>query len=358
MQKTAAYGGCGARVMPAGAGDGWRARGRAPFPFLHFAFCILNFVMLASCSTPPPTDPNIITLAARAGPTSLDPRFANDEGTSRIGELISESLVDNGADLRIRPVLPQRPENPDPTTYIAHLRRHVRFHDGHELTSRDVVYTFSQFLDPEFISPYKGAFGVMASVRALDDYTVEFKMKEPFAAFPIQLVPVPIVPDGAGDSMRTLPIGTGPYRFVRYDVDDKVVLTALEGYWDGLPNNAGVIFKIMPHDTLRGLELRKGTADLIINDLPPDIVYQMERGGDFEVVRSPGLDFSYLGFNMRDPIVGDKRVRHAIGHAINREAIVKYLRRDLAKLATGLIPPQSWAYEPDVFTFDYDPERA
>jgi peptide/nickel transport system substrate-binding protein len=269
-----------------------------------------------------------------------------------------ESLVDNSDDLRIRPVLAESLEPVGATTYIARLRRGVLFHDGHELTSKDVVYTFSQFLDPAFISPYKGAFGVMASVRALDDYTVEFTMKEPFAAFPIQLVPVPIVPDGAGDAMRTAPIGTGPYRFVRYDVDDKVVLKAFEHYWDGPPRNAGVVFKIIPDDTMRGLELRKGTADLIFNDLPPDIVYQMERTKEFTVVRRQGLDFSYLGFNMRDAVVSDKRVRHAIGYAINRDAIVKYLRRDLANPATGLIPPQSWAYEPGVFKFSYDPERA
>jgi peptide/nickel transport system substrate-binding protein len=169
------------------------------------AFCILHFALLTGCATSsPPPDPNIITIAARVGPNSLDPRFANDEGSARMGELIFESLVDNGDDLRIKPVLAERLEHPDPLTYIAYLRGHVKFHDGHELTSKDVVYTFSQFLKPDFISPFKGAFTIMASVRALDDYTVEFKMKEPFAAFPIQLVPVPIVPDGAGDTMRTL----------------------------------------------------------------------------------------------------------------------------------------------------------
>jgi peptide/nickel transport system substrate-binding protein len=323
------------------------------------AFCILHFALLIGCATSsPPQDPNIITIAARVGPNSLDPRFANDEGSSRVGELIFESLVDNSDDLRIKPVLAERLEQPDPLTYIAYLRGHVKFHDGHELTSKDVVYTFSQFLKPDFISPLKGGFTMMASVRALDDYTVEFKMKEPFAAFPIQLVPVPIVPDGAGDTMRAFPIGTGPYRFVRYYPDDRVELSAFEGYWNGQPNNAGIVFKVIPDDTMRGLELRKGTADLVFNDMPPDIVYSMEKTGDFKIERSPGLDFSYLGFNMRDPVVSDKRVRHAIGYAINRDAIVKYLRRDLATPATGLMPPQGWAYEPGIFAFTYDPERA
>ena len=326
-----------------------------------FAFFLVHFAFAQACSrSSPPPDPSIITVAARVGPNSLHPLKANDEGTTRVAALVYESLMEIGEDLRARPALAERLDNPDPLTFIAHLRRGVKFHDNRELTAKDVVFTFSQFLDPAFISPYKGAFTVMSSVRALDDYTVEFKLKEPFAAFPFaNLVPIDIVPASIDEaSLTTFPIGTGPYRFVRYDVDDKVELSAFENYWDGMPNNAGVVIKIIPDDTMRGLELRKGSADVIMNDIVPDIAYQLEKSGDFRTVRSAGLDFSYVGFNMRDPIVSDKRVRHAIGYAMNREAITKYLRRDLARPATGLIPPQAWAYEPGIFTFTYDPPRA
>jgi peptide/nickel transport system substrate-binding protein len=199
----------------------------------------------------------------------------------------------------------------------------------------------------------------MASVTALDDYTVEFRLTEPFPAFPLgNLVPVQILPEGAGDSMAASPIGTGPYRFVRYDVDDEVVLSAFEGYRGGPPGNAGLVLKIIPDDTIRGLELRKGTVDLVINNMPPDIVHQLEESGDFTVTRVRGLDFSYLGFNMRDAVLSDVRVRHAIGYAIDGDAIIRYLRRNLATPATGLIPPQAWAYEPDIHTFHHDPARA
>ena len=139
-------------------------------------------------------------------------------------------------------------------------------------------------------------------------------------------------------SLRTFPIGTGPYRFVRYDADDTLVLSAFEGYWDGLPNNAGIVMKVVPDDTMRGLELRKGTTDLVVNDLPPDIVHQLEKSGEFSIERSPGLDFFYLGFNMRDPVLADNRVRQAIGYATNRDAIIEYLRRGLARPAAGLVP--------------------
>jgi peptide/nickel transport system substrate-binding protein len=322
--------------------------------------CLVALLTSACRSQQPAADPNIITIAARVGPNNLHPLKANDEGTARVGQLMYDSLMDNGQDLRAQPRLAERIEMPDPRTYVVHLRRGVRFHDGHELTSRDVVFTFSRFLDPAFLSPFKGAFTVMAGVRALDDYTVAFSLKTPFPSFPVtNLVPIPIIPDGVDEqSLARTPNGTGPYRLVRYAADDKVELKAFDGYWNGPPRNAGVVFKVIPDDTMRGLEMRKGTADLIVNDVPPDIVYQMQKSGDFRIVRSPGLDFSYLGFNMRDPVVADKRVRQAIGYATNRDAIVKYLRRDLAHPATGLLPPQAWAYEPDIFTFTFDPEKA
>ena len=326
-----------------------------------FAICILHLAFLAAgCVRQEPPDPNIITIAARVGPNNLHPLKANDEGTARVGQLMYDTLMDTGDDLRAHPRLAERLERPDPLTYIVHLRRGVKFHDGRELTARDVVHTYSLFLDPAFVSPFKGSFTGLAGVRALDDYTVAFSLKAPFPSFPVtNLVPIPILPAGVDEATLTRrPNGTGPYRFVRYATDDTVEVAAFPGYWNGPPRNSGVVFKVIPDDTMRGLELRKGTADLIVNDVPPDIVHQMEKDGDISVVRSPGLDFSYLGFNMRDPVVSDKRVRHAIGFATNRAAIVKYLRRDLAHLATGLLPPRAWAYEPDVLMFNYDPEQA
>ncbi len=324
------------------------------------AWLVLCAALGASCSGgAPPRDRNVVVVGIRTGPNNLDPRQGNDETSQRVAQLVFSSLMDVGPDLRVTPHLASRLDNPDPLTYVAHLRRGVKFHDGHELTSRDVVYTYADFLDPAYISPFKGGFRVLESVRALDAYTVEFRLKEPFAAFPAQLAGVPrIVPADSADAMRTFPIGTGPYRFVSYAADDQVVLSAFEGYFDGLPNNAGIILKVVPDDTMRGLELRKGSVDLVVNDLPPDMVHELETTRAFAVQRDPGLDFSYLGFNMRDPILKDRRVRHAIGYAVNRDAIVTYLRRGLARPAVGLVPPQAWAFEPDVRTFSFDPGRA
>jgi peptide/nickel transport system substrate-binding protein len=326
-----------------------------------FAVCLLPSAFLSTgCFQPRATqDPGIITIAVRSGPNTLDPRLSNDEATQRMSQLVYSPLLEHTDDLRIRPALAQRLDNPDPLTYIAHLRHGVTFHDGHELTSRDVVYTFRSILDPALLSPFSGAFRLLKNVRALDEHTVVFTLTEPFAAFPLQLTGVPpIVPADAGDSLQTLPIGTGPYRFVRYEPDETLVLSAFEQYWDGPPNNRGIVMKVVPDDTMRGLELRKGTTDLVVNDLPPDIVYQLEKSGQFAIERSPGLDFFYLGINMRDPVLADVRVRHAIGYATNRDAIIKYLRRGLGRPAVGLVPDLAWAFEPAVFHFTYDAHLA
>ena len=325
----------------------------------RFACCILHCALLGSaCRSSPPPDSRFITVAVRSGPTTLDPRQGVDESSQRVSQLIFNSLVEWGDDLRVHPALAERLDNPDPLTYVVHLRRGITFHDGHELTARDVVYTFASFLDPAFVSPLKGAYKLLRGVTAVDDYTVRFTLAEPFAAFVIQLVLPPVVPDGSGERPRTFPIGTGPYRFVRYDTDDRIVLEAFGQFWKGPPGNAGLVVKVIPDDTMRGLELRKGATDLVVNDLPPDIVHQLTEDGSFHIEPSPGLDFSYIGFNMRDSVLADRRVRHAIGYAIDRDAIIRFMRRGLARPATGLLPDQAWAYEPTVHRFTHDPERA
>jgi peptide/nickel transport system substrate-binding protein len=321
------------------------------------AALVAGCAIAAACAAPRADTPGVLTVAIQAGPNNLDPRVGTDDNSQRVSQLVFSYLMSLDENLRVVPALASSLENPDPLTYVAHLRRGVRFHDGHELTARDVIYTFTSLMAPDFISPRKGAYRIVQSIDAVDDYTVRFRLKEPFASFPVQLV-LPIVPAGAGAELRSKPIGTGPYRFVRHDVDDQVVLTAFSGYFDGPPANAGIVLKVIPDDTMRGLELRKGTVDVVVNDINPDIAHQLEEEGRLQVVTGPGTDYQYIGFNMRDEVLADKRVRHAIAYAIDRDAIVKHLRRDLAEVATGLLPPVSWASDAGVRVFTQDRMRA
>ena len=319
--------------------------------------CVFLLLACSACLSRPTANPNVLVIAMTNSPNNLDPRVALDDVSQKIHQLIFDSMFDLDDNMRVTPKLAERLDHPTPTTYVVTLKRGVHFHDGHELTSADVVYTFRSFLDPNFVSPRKGGYGELKSIEAADRYTVVFTLHQPFMTFPINLV-MPIIPDGAGASPGRNPVGTGPYRFSRYAADDRIELVPFEGYFLGRPRNDGLVLKVVPDDIMRGLELRKGTTDIVVNDLTPDIAFQLEKSDELEMVEAPGVDYQYLGLNMRDPILSDVRVRQALAYAIDTQSIIRYLRRGLATPATGLLPAQSWAIAPDVRAYPYDPERA
>jgi peptide/nickel transport system substrate-binding protein len=310
-----------------------------------------------ACLHRPIDDPSVIVVAMTTAPNNLDPRIGTDESSGRTAQLMFSSLMKLDDRLQVVGDLAETLENPEPTVYVVSIRHGVKFHDGRELTAKDVVYTFRCFLDPSFISGWKGAYKSVKSVEARDPYTVVFTLSEPFGSFPINLV-MPIVPDGSGPDFREHPIGSGPYKFVRYLVDDRIELAPFDEYFGGTPKNGGLVIRIVPDDIMRGLELRKGTVDLVVNDITPDIVYQLEKDPNLQAIVSPGTDYQYIGLNLRDPILKDLRVRQALAYAVDRDAIVKYLRRGLATPATGMLPPMAWAYDPAIATFDHDPAKA
>jgi len=324
---------------------------------LRGLYVLCTVLIAAACTERRTTDPNVITLAVFASPNNFDPRVGTDEVSQKVYQLIYDNLLNLDEQLNVGPGLAVSWEQPDEKTYVVRLRQGVRFHDGHELTSADVAYTFTSLLDAAFVSARKGAYALVDRVEAVDPYTVRFALKEPSASFPIQLV-LPIVSAGAGAELRTHPIGTGPYMFRSYAVDDRLDLVPFKDYYRGAPTNAGVLLKIVPDEIMRGLELKKGTVDLVINDLSPDSVEQFREEGSMQITTSPGTDYAYVGTNLRDPALSDRRVRQAIGYAIDRQAIVKYLRRGLAQPALTPVPPTSWAFAPDAFQFTHDPARA
>jgi peptide/nickel transport system substrate-binding protein len=313
---------------------------------------------LPGCLRRSTTDPNVIVASMTTGPNNLDPRLGTDDSSEKLHKLMFESLITWNDRLQLVPQLAERFDHPDPLTYVARLRRGVRFHDGRELTAADVVYTFTSALDPALLSPKRGALHDLASTTATDRYTVVFTLSRPFESFPTSVAGLHIVPDGAGASPATRPIGTGPYRFVRYAVDDRVELAAFGEYWGGAPANAGLVMKIVPDEVMRGLELRKGTVDLVINDISADIVDQLRREPRLQTIEAPGVDYQYVGVNVADPILKDVRVRQALACAIDKDAIVQYLRRGLAVPAEGMLPQLSWAAADHLFAFPHDAARA
>lgn len=319
---------------------------------------VLALVLLAGCTSARRDRGGWITVGLINGPTNLDPGVGLDETSQRIDQLVFSSLLTISPDLRIVPDLATRFEATDPMTYVAAIPAGVRFHDGREMTAEDVAFTFRRFLDPAFVSGKKGAFSDLARVDVLDRYTVAFRMRRPSTAFPSSLTNLGVVPVGTGASAARAPIGSGPYRLTEFAPDDHVTLQAFDGYYGPRAKNAGLILKVIPDDTMRGLELRKGDVDLVVNDLPPDLVHGLAALPRLSVVSAPGTDYAYMALNLRDPMLADARVRQAIGYAIDREAIVTYLRRGLARETSGIIPDMSWAHSDDLFQFTYDPAKA
>ncbi|HXW04900.1 MAG TPA: ABC transporter substrate-binding protein [Vicinamibacterales bacterium] len=320
------------------------------------AACVLLAATLDTGCTRGRPEGDAIVVGIANSPVNLDPRVGTDEASQKAHQLLYGSLVRIDDNLDIVPDLAQSLEAVDEVTYVARLKPGVLFHDGRELTSADVVYTFRSFLDPSFRGR-SGAYRNVASVDALDAYTIRFRLKEPFGSFPVNLV-MGIVQEGSGAANARQPVGTGPYRLGRFVQDDRLVLEPFPQYYGGAPKNGGVVIKVVPDDTMRGLELRKGTVDLVVNDLSPDVIFQLQAEGRLGVETAPGSDYAYVGLNLRDPILSNAGVRRAIGLAIDREAIVRHLRRGFATIAVGIIPPMSWAFEPEVFELRHDPTEA
>ena len=320
------------------------------------ALALLCTLLIATGCAGSRDNPDYVVVGMTNSAVNLDSRVGIDEASQKAHQLLYNSLVRIDANLRVVPDLAEALERPDPLTYVARLRRGVKFHNGRELTAEDVAYTFRSLIDPKFIGR-TNAYRNVAAVDILDPYTVAFRLKAPFGSFPINLV-MGIVQAGSGGANARTPVGTGPYKLVAFRPDDRIVLARFDEYFDGPPKNPGLVLKVIPDDTMRGLELRKGAVDLVVNDVPPDIVWQMQREGKLRIETAPGTDYAYVALNLKDPVLQRVEVRRALGYAIDREAIVKYLRRGFAAPAVGILPPMSWAFRREVFEFRHDPAEA
>jgi len=244
---------------------------------------------------------------------------------------------------------------------VFHLRRGVKFHDGRPLSARDVKWTFDSLLTGKIRSPRAAAYRFVDRVDAPDDFTAVFHMKEPDSALLWNLSEgaVGIVPYGSGDEMTRHPVGSGPFKFVSAETDRDVVVERNDDYWGEKPTLARVRFAVVPDATTQALEMRKGSADVVINGaFAPDTVITLQREQNLLIERGEGTRLAYLSFNLRDPILKDARVRQAIAYALDRRPMIEYLWRGQARPARSVLPPQSWAYNGNVPPYDHDPAKA
>ncbi|MBS1853605.1 MAG: ABC transporter substrate-binding protein [Acidobacteria bacterium] len=325
--------------------------------FLRLA--LASFLLfLLSCSAR--QERNTLVLIIESSPSNLDPRVGLDAQSQRIDQLIFDALLTHDDHLNVAPGLAEHWEVPDPLTYVFHLRRGVKFHDGRPLTAKDVKWTFDSLLQGKIRSTKSAAYRFVDRIDATDEATVVFHLKEPFATLLWNLSEgaIGIVPEGSGAEMTKRPIGSGPFRFVSAELDKEVVLERNDDYWGAKPRLARVRMAVVPDTTTRALELRKGSADIAINALTSDMVLTLQHDPALQVLRAPGTVLAYMGFNLRDPILRDVRVRQALAYAIDRRPLIEYLWRGFARPAASILPPQSWAYSNDVPPYDYSPEKA
>jgi peptide/nickel transport system substrate-binding protein len=338
---------------------------RAAFSFTSsISFASLTFIFLllslTSCSRSVATEPGVVNFLIESMPTNLDPRIGSDAPSERIDSLMFDSLVELDAQRIPRGDLADRWEMPDPLTYIFHLRPGVKFQDGRLLTSADVKYTFESIMNGSVLTPKRGALRLVKSIEAPDAATVIFRLSEPSGGFLLEICrpAFGVVPVGAGSEVAGHPIGTGPFRFVSAQQDDNILLERNAMYFRTPPIIQGLRFRVVPEAIVRALELRKGSADLEMSSLSPDMIPVLREQTDLDVSEQPGTNYAYVAFNFDNPVLARREVREALAQATNREEIIRYLYRGQARLADGPLPPNSWAYQADIARFKFDPQEA
>jgi peptide/nickel transport system substrate-binding protein len=305
-------------------------------------------------------EPGTVNFLIEAAPTNLDPRIGVDAFSEHLDGLIFDSLVAHDQSLNVVPDLAQNWETPNPTTYVFHLKPNVKFHDGRPLTSADVKFTFDSIMSGGVKTAKAGSFRIVESIEAPNDLTVIFHLREPYASFLWDLTKpgIGIVPQGSGAELAQHPIGTGPFQFVSATTDEEIVLERNPNYFGGAPEIPRVRFRIVPDAIVRALELRKGSGDVTINSLTPDMVTSFQQQSDTAIDDQAGTTLAYIAFNFDDPILAHREVRKALAYATNRAALIQNLLRGMARPAGSLLPANHWAYEPTVKQYVYDTAQA
>ncbi|MDT5268608.1 MAG: peptide/nickel transport system substrate-binding protein [Acidobacteriota bacterium] len=303
-----------------------------------------------------------------SNPETLDQLRGTDASSERFRQLIFNSLVRKDEKFEyVGDLATEIQQSPDHLVYTFKLRDGVKFHNGKAFTSADAKYTLDTLLKSDSRKANDFFEGTGAERRALvkaietpDPLTLIVRLNKPLTKFLSGLVPVGMMPQGyTTDQQKQTPVGTGAFKFARYDESQQVVdLTANDDYWGGAPAVKQLrVRTILDANTLQA-ELKSGGIDIAqVANLQPDAYQQLGQDANLKIAQFPGVNVVYLNFNATDEVLKDPRVRQAIAYAIDRPAIVKELLLGQARVANSILPEQSWAYSPGQ-VYNYDPERA
>lgn len=318
---------------------------------------LLSLVSACSRSSTPP---HTLAVAIEADAVTLDPRLAIDAFGNKIAKLIFSGLFRLDEKLQVVPDLASSWEQPNSSTYRIHLKSGVRFHNGRTLTAEDVVASIRSILDGTIASPYRAAYERVKSIDIEDPLTLRITLTEPYAPFLTALC-VGIVPFDAhamGETFGTTPIGTGPYKLVRWERESLIELEAFPESHRGAPATKRLLFHIIKDANIRVLKLMKGDLDLVLNAVPPALLEKVRSERGLDVITMPGTVVAYLGMNLTDKILRHTNVRRALAMGIDRDEIIAHQWQGLAEKAASILPPLNWAYHEGLPIFSYDPESA
>jgi oligopeptide transport system substrate-binding protein len=313
-------------------------------------------------------------------PQTLDPARISDTYGRSVSQQIFDGLVQYDQSLTIKPALAQFwRATRDGLTWTFELRKGAKFHHGREVTADDVVYSFTRILDPKTRSNANEVFQHIKGARefrdgraksvtglvALDRYTVQVALMQANQSFAsvvaighAKIVPRDVV-EAQGDAFGARPVGTGPFRFLRWDRGKEIVLGANAEYFDGAPRLSQLVYRIFPgeqHDVMYE-ELLKGNLE----DAPvPPRADRRALATDASriYVKRSMISVRFYGFNTRTKPFDDRRVRQAIVLAINREAIIDGVYFGQNMFARGILPRGMIGYNPQLEGYPYDPQKA
>ncbi|KAA9089012.1 ABC transporter substrate-binding protein [Microbacterium radiodurans] len=332
--------------------------------------------------------------AASADPASLDPAFAQDGETFRVSRQIFEGLVGTEPGTADpAPLLAEDWESSDDgLTHTFQLKEDVTFHDGTPFNAEAVCANFDRWYNwtglaaSEALSYYYGKLfrgyvetpdtAVFDSCTADSDYEATIQLKQPFAGF----IPALSLPAFAMQSPTALeeygadeiggteeapslseygsghPTGTGPYKFDEWSPGEELTLSAYDDYWGESGQVNKIIFRVIAEPTARRQALEAGSIDGYDLVGPADTGALEDAG--FTMVSRPPFTILYLAFNQAQPELQDVRVRQALSHAIDKEALISQVLPEGTEVATQFMPDTVNGWNADVTTYEYDPEQA
>ena len=317
-----------------------------------------------TCSRQPEqTGGGTVRVALISNPAGFNPLIDRDIGPGHLGQVLFNGLVRINEELEPVPDLAESWEvSADGLTWDFQLRENVQFHNGQALRADDVVATYEYILHSDPPLPIRPLYAQIQSVEKTGDHQVQFTLSQPYApilfTLTLDILPAEVLLGGAEtmEAFRRNPVGTGPFKLSEW-LDEEIVLTKHEGYFDGPANLDSISFQIMPDKLMAWTELMRGDVD-IVTDLNDEDFGVIEGDDRFKTYDYLGFFYYTMLYNLQDPLLGDDRIREALDFAIDRNDIIDVALEGHGEEVTGPFRPGTWPYNHEVPTSSYDPDRA